>query len=107
MGALKLNWSKLVAFLDGFVPSAIKKYAPSLLLWIGIRANGFYLWITTVALKKAWKELEPCLAKLAYLWDRSAIDKKNIKELEKNETNGATSNEKIKDELDFLNGGEP
>lgn len=87
--------------------SYLKKIAPLLLKSIGIKTTGFYVWITTVGLKKAVDFAYPYIVKYSYLWDRKKIDKRNEEELKKNETNGATSDEKVKDELDFVNGNKP
>lgn len=98
---------KLIDFLKVSVPLAIKKYAPQIAMKIFGKAGGLYTWFVSVVLKKTWKEVKPSVIEIIYKIHRTIVDKKNIKELEKNETNGATSNEKVQDELDFLNGTKP
>jgi hypothetical protein len=98
-------WSKWAGILKGYLSSeTLKKTAPLLLAKIGVKASGFYVWATTVALKKILNWGYPYVIKLGKIWDRARIDRKNLKELEKNETNGATSDEKVQDELNLLNG---
>lgn len=102
-------WSKLFRFAKTYLTKeAMRKAASFLLLKIGARASGFYLWATTKGLSTAWKKYgEPFFSKLTYKLDRKKIDDANLLKLKENETNGATSDEKIKDELDFLNGNKP
>lgn len=106
--AQKGFFSTVAKFLKTYLTkSYLKKAAPLLLKSIGIKSTNLYVWITTVGLKKLVDFAYPYIVKYSYLWDRKKIDKKNLEELKKNETNGASSEEKIKDELDFLNGNKP
>ena len=106
--AQKGFFSSVVKFAKTYLTkSYIKKAAPHLLKSIGIKSTNFYVWITTVGLKKLVDWAYPYIVKYSYIWDRKNIDKKNLEELKANETNGATTDEKIKDELDFLNGNKP
>lgn len=103
--AQKGFWSQIVEFIKPYLTKTyLKQLAPLFLKSIGVKASGFYIWLTTVGLKKFVNWAYPWIVKFTYLWDRSAINKKNEKKLEENKTNGATSDEKVKDELDFLNG---
>lgn len=126
----KSYWQSFLDKIDLLVPVAIKKYAPELSAALKelslkvttkilgnmatkaigkyilkvIGSTNAYLFLVTTLLKRFWKWAYPNLKKVFYLWDRKDIDNENIKKLEENETNGATSDEKVKDELDFLNG---
>ncbi len=98
---------KLIDYLKVAVPLAIKKYAPQLAMKVFGKTGGLYTWVARLGLKKAWKEIKPYAVEAIYKLHRTIVNKKNIKELEKNETNGATSSEKAEDELNFLNGNKP
>lgn len=102
-------WSKAWKVLKPYMSKATMKKAASFLLTkIGINPAGVYLWLTTTAMVKSWKKYgEPFFNKLTYKLDRKKIDDANLAKLKENETNGATSSEKIEDELDFLNGNKP
>ena len=130
----KPSWSDALDKLKLILPTTIKAFAPaiggyfkSFLLKLSVKllgnaatkalgrfllslvgmSGGLYTWFATVQLKKLWKWLYPILKAAVYTIDQKPIDDANIKELEKNKTDGATLNEKIKDETNFLNGSKP
>lgn len=102
-------WSRVWKALKPYMSKATMKKAASFLLTkIGINPSGLYLWFTANAMNKAWKKYgQPFFDRLTYKLDRKKIDDANLAKLKENETNGATSEEKISDELDFLNGNKP
>lgn len=100
-------WLKFVEHLKISIPLATKKYiTPMIIKALGV-SGGFYTWLVNTVLKVGWQKAKPYTMEFLYKIQRSITDKKNLKKLKENESNGATSNEKIEDELDFLNGNKP
>ena len=101
-----MEWKKQAAKILLLKPMIKKFLVSSVLKAVGV-TGGFWAWLVGIFVSKGLKKIGQEITKGAELADAKKEDDENAAKYKKVIDEGGTTDEKIKSELDVLNGGKP